>query len=170
MVVTSHSNLTLKLLAPGSAEFNLQLRNQGGQVIECRCSGSGTQTLTNQLQPGVYYAVVSTHGQTSGDYTLVRESRTITATRVSFSQAKLAAGQSTAIDVKVTPEASGPVTLEVQRFDPVFSWQFYRQLQVQVSGGAVTPQAVGSRRVNASYAGSRTFSPRSVGFSYLLVS
>jgi hypothetical protein len=173
MVVTSHSNLTLKLLGPDSAEFNLQLRNQDGRVIECQCGGGGSQTLTHQLQPGTYYAVVSTHGQTAGDYTLIRESRTITATSVSFSQSKITAGQGTAIEVKVTPEASGPVTLEVQRFDPVFGWQFYRQLQVTVSGGAAsasfTPPAVGNWRVNATYAGSRTFSPSSVGFSYLLV-
>ena len=57
--VTSHSNLTLKLMAPESADFNLQLRNQNGNVIECQCGGSGSQTLEHQLFPGRYYAVVS---------------------------------------------------------------------------------------------------------------
>ena len=32
-----------------SAEFKLQLRNQNGNVIECDCEGSGSQTLAHQL-------------------------------------------------------------------------------------------------------------------------
>ena len=163
-----------RCITSASAEFNLQLRNQNGNVIECQCSGAGPQTLQHQLLPGVYYAVVSTHGLTSGNYTLIRESRTITTTRISFAENKVAAGQSVAINVKITPAASGPVKLEVERLDPVFGWQFYRQLQAQASegsaGAAFTPPAVGGWRVNASYAGSRSSSPSSVGFSYLLVS
>ncbi len=35
--VTSHSNLTLRLSAPQSAEFSLQLREQNGGVVACSC-------------------------------------------------------------------------------------------------------------------------------------
>ena len=31
------------------------------------------------------------------------------------------------IAVKVSPAASGPVTVDIERFDPVFGWQFYRE-------------------------------------------
>ncbi len=134
--VTSHSNLTLKLTAPGSADFNLQLRNQNGSVIECECGGSGSQTLQHQLQPGRYYAVVSVRDATAGNFTLVRESRTITSTSLSFSSNTAAPGQGLDIDVKVSPAASGPVTVEIERFDPVFGWQFYRQVSALVSEGA----------------------------------
>ncbi|HEY7933077.1 MAG TPA: hypothetical protein VID48_04560 [Solirubrobacteraceae bacterium] len=172
--VTSHSNLTLKLIAPGSANFNLQLRNQNGNVLDCQCGESGSVTLQRQLNPGVYYAVASTRGVTKGNYTLVRESRTITSTAISFSASKIPAGQSVGIDVKVTPQASGPVTVELQRFDPVFGWQFYRQDELHASEGSAslsfTPPAVGRWRANASYGGSRASSPSAVGFSYLLVS
>ncbi len=78
--VTSHSNLTLRLHAPESADFNLQLRNERGNVVECACNASGSQTLQRQLHPGRYYAVVSVRDATAGNFTLTRESRTITAT------------------------------------------------------------------------------------------
>ena len=174
MQVTSHSNLTLKLRAPESAELKLQLRNQNGDVIECRCEGGGSQTLQHQLLPGTYYAVVSVHGDTAGSFTLTRESRTITATSVSFSSAKAAPGAALGIDVKVSPAASGPVSVVIERFDPVFGWQFYREAHAFVSGGLATvpftPPAVGRWRANATYEGSRTASPSAVGFTYLLVS
>ena len=172
--VTSHSNLTLKLLAPASADFNLQLRNQEGSVIACRCGESGAQTLQQQLQPGRYYAVVSVRDATAGNFTLERESRTITATSLSFSSSTVAPGQSLDIDMRVTPAASGPLTVEIERFDPVFGWQFYRQVSALVSEGAASvpfvPPAVGRWRAKATYAGSRLSSPSAVGFSYLLVS
>ncbi len=172
--VTTHSNLTLKLIAPGSADFNLQLRNQNGNVIDCECGASGSQTLAHQLQPGRYYAIVSVRDATSGNYTLIRESRTITSTSISFGTAKAAPGQSLGIDVKVSPDASGPVTVDIERFDPVFGWQFYREEHAFASGGAAdlsfTPPAVGRWRANATYSGSSIFSPSAVGFTYLLVS
>ncbi len=172
--VTSHSNLTLKLIAPGSADFNLQLRNQNGNVIACQCGGSGSQTLQHQLVPGRYYAVVSARDATAGNFTLVRESRTITSTSLSFSSAKASPGEGLDIDVKVSPAASGPVVIEIERFDPVFGWQFYRQETAFVSEGAVSvpfvAPAVGRWRAKATYKGSLTASPSAVGHTYLLVS
>jgi hypothetical protein len=174
MQVTSHSNLTLKLKAPNSAEFNLQLRSENGNVIECQCGSSGSQTLAHQLKPGRYYAVVSVRGSSSGNFTLVRESRTITTTRLSFTSSSVAAGQPDDIDVKVSPAESGPVAVEIERFDPVFGWQFYSESHASVSDGSAsvpfTPPSVGRWRANATYGGSRTASPSAVGFSYLSAS
>jgi len=172
--VRSHSNLMLKLAAPASAQFDLQLREQNGHVIECQCGGSGPQTIVRRLFPGRYYVVVSTHGPTAGDYSLFRESRTITKTRISFSPLGAHPEQTVSIDVHVSARASGPVTIEMERFDPVFGWQFYRQIDAFVSEGAAavafTPPSVGEWRADASYHGSRTASPSGIGFSYLPVS
>jgi hypothetical protein len=172
--VTSHSNLTLKLTAPASADLNLQLRSQDGTVIECRCGGSGSQKLQRQLQPGRYYAVVSVRDATAGNFTLVRQSRTITSTSLSFSSNRAAPGQGVGIGVKVVPAASGPATVEVERLDPVFGWQFYRQVSALVSEGvasiAFVFPTIGEWRAKATYEGSRTSSPSAVGFSYLQVS
>ena len=81
----------------------------------------------------------------------IRESRTITSTHISFLQRKVAAGQATPVDVKVSPSASGPVTVEIERFDPVFGWQFYRQETGFVVGrlgdAGVRAPAVGRWRV-----------------------
>jgi hypothetical protein len=171
--VTSHSNLTLRLSAPGSAEFSLQLRDQNGNLLACACSGSGAQQLQRQLLKGHYYAVVSERNHTSGDFTLTRESRTITHTKISFGAEHGVAGRAVAIDVHVAPGASGPLKVEVQRFDPVFGWQFYRTLEVAVSAGTTsipfTPPSPGNWRADAAYGGSRTFSPSGVGFTYLFV-
>jgi len=173
MVVTSHSILTLKLTAPESADFNLQLRNKDGDLVECQCGGSGSQNLQHQLLPGTYYAVVSERNDTSGNFTLVRESRTITATTVSFTSKQASPGQALGIDVKVVPVVSGPVTVDIERFDPVFGWQFYRESHAFASGGlavvSFTPPAVGRWRANATYHGSLTASPSAVGFTYLTV-
>jgi hypothetical protein len=79
--VTSHSNLTLRLSAPASAEFNLQLRDQNGGLLACSCSGSGSQKLQQQLRKGHYYAVVSERNHTSGNFTRWSPSAPSTASR-----------------------------------------------------------------------------------------
>jgi hypothetical protein len=171
--VGSHSNLTLRLGAPQTADFNLQLRDQNGRVIECQCGGSGSQTLQRQLEPGSYYAVVSVRDATAGNFTLLRESRTITATKISFSSAKASPGQEVSINVGVSPAASGQAKVEIERFDPVFGWQFYRRVDTLVSAGSASvsfsPPAVGRFRARANYEGSRAASPSAVGFTYLSV-
>ena len=173
MVVTSHSNLTLRLSAPAKAAFNLQLRDQNGNVIACSCDGSGSQKLQQQLRKGNYYAVVSVRNHTSGSFTLTRESRTITRTKIAFGAEHGHAGSPVAINVHVAPASSGPVKVEIQRFDPVFGWQFYRTVQAGVSEGSAsiqfTPPSQGNWRARASYAGSLVSSPSGVGFTYLFV-
>ncbi len=174
MDITTHSNLTLRLNASPSAGLSLQLRNFQGNVIECQCGGSGPQRIFQQLDPGHYYAVVTSQRRGGGSFTLTRESRTITSVRASFGTARAAPGQSTPVKVAVSPATSGPVTAEIERFDPVFGWQFYRTLTGYASGGTAllpfTPPAVGRWRVSARYGGSRTASPSAtVGSTYLVV-
>ncbi len=173
MHIASHSNLTLRLQAPAGASFNLQLRNEVGQPIGCECGSSGSVTLDRQLEPGRYYAVVSVHGDTSGDYTLIRESRTITSSKVSFAGHRASAGQGVGIDFTVSPAVSGRVEAEVERLDPVFGWQFYAQESGYAAGGSAqlpfTVPSVGHWRVRGRFDGSRTSSPSGAGVSYLLV-
>jgi hypothetical protein len=178
--VTSHSKLTLRLHAPKGAEFSLMLVGLNGNQIECACGGSGAQTLQHKLTPGRYYAAVLTRDGTAGTFSLERESRTITRTEVYFADARarggrasVGAGHATPIHIHVLHAGSGPVTVELERFDPLFGWQFYRQLHASLRGGVAsipfTAPAVGQWRVDAVYAGSRVSSPSRVGFSYLLV-
>ncbi len=172
--VSSHSNLTLRLSAPGAAELNLRLLDQDGGLIACQCGGSGSQRLQQKLRPGRYYAAVSVRNGSAGSFTLKRESRTITRTRISFGRVSAHVGRATPIHVRVSPAASGPVTVDIERFDPVFGWQFYRQARAEVSAGGAsipfTAPAVGRWRADAAYAGSRVASPSAIGFTELLVS
>jgi hypothetical protein len=66
------------------------------------------------------------------------------------------------------------VEVEIQRFDPVFGWQFFRDEHVVASGGTVTvglsDPAIGLWRARANYLGSLVDSPSEVGFTYLFVS
>jgi hypothetical protein len=75
--------------------------------------------------------------------------------------------------VSVSPGASGPVTITVERFDPVAKWLFFHTYKVNASGGSASvsflPPSVGRWRAEASYAGSRTQSPSASGFATLLV-
>lgn len=172
--VTSHSNLTLELTAPVTAKFKLELLSQDGHMIECECSGRGSQRLTHRLLPGTYYAVVSERGGSAGSFTLLRESRTITSTSISFGASKAVPGEPLAIDVGVSPAEAGPVSVRIERFDPVFGWQFYREQHALAVDGLAAlpfvPPAVGMWRAKADYEGSLTASPSAVGFTYLLVS
>ena len=114
------------------------------------------------------------HDATAGNYALERQSRTITADPRLLRHLQGRPGQSVGVDVHVSPSVSGPVTVDIERFDPVFGWQFYRQESGFASGGSATlpfaPPAVGRWRVNGRYGGRRTASPSGAGFAYLLVS
>ncbi len=171
--VATHSNLDLELSAPESADFKLQLRDASGKVIECGCEGVGAERVQRQLNPGTYYAAVSVAGDSSGHYVLTRKSRTITKTEVSFEGSGVSPGTPTAIAVKISPAVSGPVRVEVERFDPVFGWQFYKEDRAFAGEGSASisfaPPTVGLWKARASFEGSRTASPSEAGYTYLHV-
>ena len=172
----AHSNLTLRLRAPSSADFNLQLRNVNGQVIECACGGSGPQTLTKQLRPGRYYAVVSVHDATAGNYTLERAVADDHRRRTSPSgPPRRVPGSQWGWTSRSAPSVSGPVTVDIERFDPVFGWQFYRQETGLAIGrardAALRPargRPLARERPLRRHAARRA--PAAAGFAYLLVS
>jgi hypothetical protein len=174
--VSSRSNLQLNLAAGGSADFDIELLNDSGQRIGCACGESGSEQVERQLSPGRYFALVTAENGTSGRFTLERESRSITKTSISIAgetHANEPPGAAVPIQVSVGPGASGPVTITVERFDPVAKWLFFRTYKVNASGGSASvsflPPTVGRWRAEASYAGSRTQSPSASGFATLLV-
>jgi hypothetical protein len=174
--VSSRSNLQLDLTTGEAAEFDLELLNDSGQRISCACGGSGSQEVDRELSPGRYFAVVTAEDGTSGRFTLERESRSLTRTTISIAGATHAnepPGAAVPIDVSVAPGGSGPVTITVERFDPVAKWLFFHTYKVDASGGRASvsflPPTVGRWRAEASYAGSRTQSPSASGFATLLV-
>ncbi len=77
------------------------------------------------------------------------------------------------VTAQVSPAVSGPVTIEIDRFDPVEHWQFYRYYHVTAVGGLaslpfVAPH-IGRWRATVSFDGTRTAAPATSGFAQALV-
>jgi hypothetical protein len=174
--VVQRSNLTLLLTAPAAASFDVKLLNEKGREIACACGGSGPQTLDHQLLAGRFYAVVQANPGSRGRFTLVRQSRTITRTRITIAgkvQGQAAPGQAVPIAVSVTQGVAGPATVTIERFDPVSGWQYFRTDHATVTGGSASvrflPPSSGRWRASASFVGTRRASPSVSGFATLLV-
>ncbi len=160
------SILDLRLRASSSAPFNLQLVGEGGRRISCACGDTGSQQIRLRLKPGRYFTAVRSRSGADGRYTLSRLTRVITRTRVLVNgerNATLRPGQTAAIGVRVAPDASGPVTVDVERFDPLAGWQFHSRYRRRAQGGsatiAFTPPSVGRWRVRATFEGTRIAAP-----------
>jgi hypothetical protein len=173
--VSSRSDLQLNLSTGSQRPFNLELLAAGGKQLDCACDDEGDQTLTYTTRPGRYFALVQARDFSSGGFTLVRRSRTITRTTVLIDGSRYLQeppGTSASIQVRVTPDVSGPATVEIDRFDPVAGWQFYQNVRVNVADGsgsvAFTPPSAGQWLARADFLGSRGASPSESGYSRLL--
>ena len=160
------SILDLRLRTGGSNPFNLQLVGSGGRRIACACGSSGSQQIRLRLKPGRYFTAIRSRQGADGRYTLSRLTRVITSTRVLVDgerDTEVRPGRTVAIGVRVTPGESGPVTVDVERFDPLAGWQFHTRFRRRAVGGtatiAFTPPSVGRWRVRATYDGTRTAAP-----------
>jgi hypothetical protein len=160
------SILDLRLRTGSSNPFNLQLVGAGGRRISCACGDVGSQQIRLRLKPGRYFAAVRARNGANGRYSLSRLTRTITRTTVLVNGRRNGAvlpGNAVTIRVGVTPDAAGPVTVDVERFDPLAGWQFSTRFTRRASGGsaaiAFTPPSEGRWRVRATFDGSRQFAP-----------
>jgi hypothetical protein len=160
------SILDLRLRAGSSSPFNLQLVAASGRRIACACGEFGSQGIRLQLKPGRYFAAVRARDGANGRYAISRLTRTITRTTVLVDgrrNADVRPGGTATIRVGVTQDANGPVTADVERFDPLAGWQFYTRFSRRASGGsaaiAFTPPSEGRWRVRATFEGSRQFAP-----------
>jgi hypothetical protein len=160
------SILDLRLRTGSSSPFNLQLVGEGGRRIACACGDTGSQQIRLKLKPGRYFAAVRSRRGADGRYSLSRLTRVITRTRALVNgerDADVRPGRTVAIGVRVAPGESGPVTVDVERFDPLAGWQFYTRFQRRAVDGtatiAFTPPTVGRWRVRATFDGTRTAAP-----------
>jgi hypothetical protein len=174
--VRQPSTLDLGLQTAAGNPFNLVLVGAGGGRIACACGDAGPQQIALRLKPGRYFAAVRSRGGANGAYVLSRLSRIITQTRVRIDgrrRAEVSPGSTVQIGVRVTRGASGPVTLDVERFDPLAGWQFHARFRPEASRGradvAFTPPSEGRWRVRASFDGTRTAAPSGPDEAQLLV-
>lgn len=174
--VTTFSDLTLFLQTASNESFDLKLLNDQGRYLECDCGSQGEETIRRQMRPGRYFVVVQAENFESGPFTLYRESRTITHVRVSFDgfgYEQISPGGSTRVTATVFPAVDGPVTFELEYFDPVQRWQFRGYYHAEAVGGVAvlpfTPPAVGRWRATVVYGGTRSAAPATSGWANLLV-
>ena len=164
--VIARSQLTLRLTAPQSSEFDLALLEESGHQVTCACDGHGSQRLREKLPPGRYFAVVTVRDITSGSFTLVRELRTITKAAITFGghvHEDVVPGDAATLRFAVGPGANGPALMEIDRYDPLNGWQYYMQVHLHVRNGAgtyaFTAPSIGEWRASGAFLGTRRFSP-----------
>jgi hypothetical protein len=174
--VTSRSRLDLQLRTADSHRFDLRLLSSGGRRLACACGDSGSQQIERRLRPGRYFAAVRARRGDDGSYRLFRLSRTVTRTVVTIDgrrSATAAPGQSVRIAADVAPNAAGPVTFDIERFDPLAGWQFFARRHAPAVSGrasiAFLPPSVGRWRVFARFEGTRRASPSGPSRAALLV-
>ena len=174
--VTSTSDLTLGLRTDSANNFDLKLLTDQGRELDCQCGSSGDQTIQRELRPGRYFAEVQAEDFDSGQFTLYRESRTITHARISFDgygYEQIAPGASTRVTADVAGATDGQVTFELEYFDPVARWQFRGDYRAEVVDGVATlpftPSQVGHWRATVTYSGTRSAAPATSGWANLLV-
>lgn len=174
--VTQRSDLVLFLQAASTAPFDLKLLDDRGRYLQCNCGSTGEETIRRQISPGRYFVVVDAHEFGSGPFTLYRESRLITHVNVTFDgrgYEHVSPHTVTRLAAHVTPAVDGPVTIQVQYFDPVARWQYYRTYHGQAVHGVAEmpfiPPFVGRWRASVSYDGTKTASPATSGVAQILV-
>lgn len=177
--VGSRSDLTLTLRAGSRARIDLVLLTDAGRRLRCECFGAGGQKLRLRLSPGRYYAAVRAHEGSGGRYRLSLLIREITSTDLTISgshDAFAAPGQAVTLAARVSSGAAagGALRIQVDRFDPLEGWQFFRLFSEGAgsdgsAGVAWVPPTVGRWRAHAVFFGTRTASPSSSGYARLLV-
>ena len=175
--VTRRSVLFLHLQAARTRQFDLMLLDAWGNMLGCVCGQRGNHELHKGLHKGRFFVAVRSPAGATGDYRLLRASRTITKTTLRVDgagRATAAPGDAAELSVTTTPAVSGPVTVDLEQFDPLEGWQFVRALRGRAVAGTATLRfaapTVGRWRARARYEGTRATAPsETAGFVTLLV-
>jgi hypothetical protein len=174
--VTTFSDLTLFLQTAFNSPFDLKLLDDKGRYLQCNCGSRGEETIRRQIRPGTYYVVVQAEQFGVGPFTLSLQVRTVTHVNVTFDSRgfeRVRPGRAIQIAAHITPAVSGPVTIEVEFFDPVEHWQFYRYYHVMAVSGVAkmpfVPPHIGYWRASLSFDGTSTAAPATSGVAQAYV-
>jgi hypothetical protein len=155
--VTENSITDLVLRGTGDGDLDIRLLSAGGHVIRCGCDGGADQNIHVRTHPGRYFVAVRAHRHSSARYHLSRASKTITRTSLTITPLTTPPGSSVSLNVGVSPSASGPVTILIERFDPTSGWQFLKRYELRAvngsTGATFRPPSVGRYRAKAIFPG-----------------
>ena len=162
------ADVRLDLTQSAASSFSLVLvTDQGGRI------GSGETRIHRNLGAGRYVvAVRGTPGTRGGRYALALVIRQLTATSLAASSTTVAPGSAATLSARTSPTPDGGVTeIQIDRFDPLSGWQFYRLIRVAGSGGSVswTPPGQGRWRARAAFLGTLRSSPSRSAYTFVNV-
>lgn len=164
-VPRDHEQTTIDFRERQATQMDLMLLSEDGHHISCVCESQGSQRLRKILTAGHYFVVIRSRHRSGGPYSLGVVTRDITTTTLTAtggaSTLDLAPGATVTFTAHVDQaHDGGPLTVEIQRFDPLAHWQFstlYRQ-QIGADGTFATswtPPSVGRWRAHARFFGTR---------------
>jgi hypothetical protein len=164
--IRRRSDLTLDLRTKGS--FDLELRNERGRRLRCVCGDDGNAELRMTIARGRYFVALEARDNSRATYKLTRITRAITRTGLAVSSRTVRPGGVVNLTAQISSGATGTTLIGVERFDPLFGWQFYARYRVRATGGrasvAFKTPFQARFRARARFLGSRAFSPSQSAF------
>lgn len=176
--VGGRSDVSLRLRAPKTTAFDVVLLTDRGRRLRCECSGAGDRRLRIQTNPGRYYVAIRARrgGARYRLSLLVREITTTQTLIAGSTNAQVGPGQAVTLSASVSSSsaAGGLIRLQVDRFDPLEGWTFFRLFKLRADGGGAAqvgwlPPSVGRWRAHSVFFGTRSASPSLSGYARLLV-
>lgn len=157
--VARRSLTDIALRTDSGGNFDLFVVTARGKRLKCACGPGADERVHVRTPRGRYYVAVRAQQQASGSYRIGRASKTITRTRIGVRPRRAGPGEPISLHVRVAPGAQGPVTILVERFDPLSGYQFVRQLETRSADGRATltfePPSLGRYRARAIFDGTR---------------
>lgn len=163
------SEVRLGLARGAGRSFSLVLLTDTGDRL-----ATGDDSVRRRLARGRYVvAVQAPAGTSAGPYRLALQLRDVTSAAMLISgerSAEVAPGTTVSLACLVSPSSGGRVELQIDRFDTLGGWQFYRVIRV-APGTPISwrPPAVGRWRVRARFLGTRQSAGSRSGYAYLTV-
>ena len=160
------SEVRLGLSLPAGRPYTLAVLTDSGSRLS---SGSARARL--RLDRGRYVvAVQAPVGTSAGRYRLTLRLRDVTSTSVRVSAAEISPGSAVTISCEVSPASGGLVELQIDRFDPLTGWHFYRVARVR-AGSSISwrPPAPGRWRLRATFLGTSSAARSRSGYAHVVV-
>ena len=162
VVPRNGSLTTIKFLPDPKLRYDLLVLDETGGRVMGVTRAHGRQSLAENIRAGRYFLSLRAVRQSGGAYRLSVLTREITSTTMSVAGARFVeTGPGASISFQVVVAAAshgGVVEIEIDRFDPIFGWQFATLLTGSVdSSGRLTtswaPPWVGHWRALARFPG-----------------
>ena len=146
----------------------MELRNERGGRLRCACDDDGNVALRTTIARGRYFVALIARANARATYKLTRITRAITRTGLAISRRTVQPGGTVTLTAAISSGATGTTLIGVERFDPLFGWQFYARYRVRATGGrasvAFRAPYQARFRARARFLGSRAFSPSQSSF------